>query len=103
MKTTMPIAILALVAGFSFAADTAKKNAPDPKNAKEEAKAPETEEDAAILAALAEKVVYTGPVDAYFGFSLGTLEYRSAPAEGTTAIIRVPKQQEDGPHAHICD
>lgn len=33
----------------------------------------------------------------------GTLEYRSAPAEGTTAIIRVPKQQEDGPHAHICD
>ena len=29
------------------------------------------------LDALAEQVVYTGPVDAYFGFRLGTLEYRS--------------------------
>ena len=29
------------------------------------------------LDALAEKVVYTGPIDAYFGFSLGYLEYRS--------------------------
>ena len=27
--------------------------------------------------AQADKVVYTGPIDAYFGFSLGTLEYRS--------------------------
>ena len=27
--------------------------------------------------AMAEKVVYTGPIDAYFNFSLGTLEYRS--------------------------
>jgi UDP-galactopyranose mutase len=27
--------------------------------------------------AMAEKVVYTGPVDAYFGYSLGYLEYRS--------------------------
>ena len=26
---------------------------------------------------MAEKVVYTGPIDAYFNFSLGTLEYRS--------------------------
>lgn len=26
---------------------------------------------------LAEKVVYTGPIDAYFGYKLGTLEYRS--------------------------
>lgn len=26
---------------------------------------------------LAEKVIYTGPVDAYFGFKLGALEYRS--------------------------
>lgn len=26
---------------------------------------------------LAEKVVYTGPIDAYFDYSLGTLEYRS--------------------------
>jgi UDP-galactopyranose mutase len=29
------------------------------------------------LDALAEKVVYTGPIDAYFDFKLGTLEYRS--------------------------
>ena len=29
------------------------------------------------LDALAEQVVYTGPIDAYFGFRLGTLEYRS--------------------------
>ena len=27
--------------------------------------------------AMAEKVVYTGPVDAYFGYRLGTLQYRS--------------------------
>lgn len=26
---------------------------------------------------LAEKVIYTGPIDAYFGYKLGTLEYRS--------------------------
>ena len=29
------------------------------------------------LNALAEKVVYTGPVDAYFGYKLGALQYRS--------------------------
>ena len=29
------------------------------------------------LNALAEKVVYTGPVDAYFGYRLGALQYRS--------------------------
>jgi UDP-galactopyranose mutase len=29
------------------------------------------------LDALAKRVVYTGPIDAYFGFSLGALEYRS--------------------------
>ena len=29
------------------------------------------------LDALAEKIVYTGPIDAYFGYKLGTLEYRS--------------------------
>ena len=32
---------------------------------------------------LAEKVVYTGPIDAYFGFSLGNLEYRSVRFETT--------------------
>lgn len=26
---------------------------------------------------MAEKVIYTGPIDAYFGYELGTLEYRS--------------------------
>ena len=31
----------------------------------------------AELDALAEKVVYTGPIDAYFGYQLGALEYRS--------------------------
>ncbi len=31
----------------------------------------------AELDALADKVVYTGPIDAYFGYKLGTLEYRS--------------------------
>ncbi|MBQ9250655.1 MAG: UDP-galactopyranose mutase [Oscillospiraceae bacterium] len=31
----------------------------------------------AELDALAEKVIYTGPIDAYFGYSLGTLAYRS--------------------------
>jgi UDP-galactopyranose mutase len=31
----------------------------------------------AQLDSLAKKVVYTGPVDAYFGFRLGALEYRS--------------------------
>jgi len=34
-------------------------------------------EDKAQLDALAEQVVYTGPVDAYFGYRLGALEYRS--------------------------
>ena len=29
------------------------------------------------LDAIADKVVYTGPIDAYFGYTLGTLEYRS--------------------------
>ena len=31
----------------------------------------------AELNALAEKVIYTGPIDAYFGYCLGPLEYRS--------------------------
>ena len=30
---------------------------------------------------MARKVVYTGPIDAYFGYSLGTLEYRSVQFE----------------------
>ncbi len=31
----------------------------------------------AVLDPLAERVVYTGPIDAYFGYRLGALEYRS--------------------------
>ena len=34
-------------------------------------------EDKKELDAIADKVVYTGPIDAYFGYTLGTLEYRS--------------------------
>ena len=34
-------------------------------------------ENKAELDAMAGKVVYTGPIDAYFGYSLGYLEYRS--------------------------
>ena len=34
-------------------------------------------EHKAELDALAEKVVYTGPIDAYFGYKYGALEYRS--------------------------
>ena len=34
-------------------------------------------ENKAELDASAKKVVYTGPIDAYFGYRLGTLEYRS--------------------------
>ncbi len=36
------------------------------------------------LDALADKVIYTGPIDAYFGYSLGTLEYRSVRFENET-------------------
>ncbi len=36
------------------------------------------------LSALAETVVYTGPIDAYFDYSLGTLEYRSVRFENET-------------------
>lgn len=33
--------------------------------------------DKAGLSSLAEKVIYTGPIDAYFNYQLGALEYRS--------------------------
>ncbi len=45
----------------------------------------------AELDALAEKVVYTGPIDAYFGFCLGTLEYRSVRFE--TELLDMPNFQ----------
>lgn len=41
----------------------------------------------AELDTLADKVVYTGPIDAYFGFKLGTLEYRSVRFENETLDI----------------
>ncbi len=39
----------------------------------------------------AECVVYTGPIDAYFNFSLGTLEYRSVRFE--TEVLNIPNFQ----------
>ena len=41
-------------------------------------------ENKAEYDALADKVVYTGPIDAYFGYSLGYLEYRSVRFETET-------------------
>ena len=40
--------------------------------------------DKAALDALAAHVIYTGPIDAYFGFRLGTLAYRSVRFETET-------------------
>ncbi|MBO5161399.1 MAG: UDP-galactopyranose mutase [Lachnospiraceae bacterium] len=40
---------------------------------------------------LAETVVYTGPIDAYFGYSLGALEYRSVRFE--TKVLDIPNFQ----------
>ena len=41
--------------------------------------------------ALADKVVYTGPIDAYFDYSLGNLEYRSVRFE--TEVLDTPNFQ----------
>lgn len=41
--------------------------------------------------AIAEKVVYTGPIDAYFGYALGALQYRSVRFENE--IIDKPNYQ----------
>ena len=48
-------------------------------------------ENKAELDALAEKVIYTGPVDAYFDYKLGTLEYRSVRFE--TELLDKPNFQ----------
>lgn len=48
-------------------------------------------EDKANLDALARKVVYTGPIDAYFGCRLGALEYRSVRFE--TELLDMPNFQ----------
>ena len=43
------------------------------------------------LDALAERVIYTGPIDAYFGYRLGALEYRSVRFE--TELLDMPNFQ----------
>ena len=48
-------------------------------------------QDKPALDALAERVVYTGPIDAYFAYSLGTLEYRSVRFE--TELLDTPNFQ----------
>ena len=47
--------------------------------------------DKAALEALADKVVYTGPIDAYFDYQLGTLEYRSVRFENE--LLDMPNYQ----------
>ncbi len=47
--------------------------------------------DRAAWDTLADKVVYTGPIDAFFGFSLGNLEYRSVRFE--TETLDMPNYQ----------
>ena len=44
------------------------------------------------LNALADKVVYTGPVDAYFGYRLGALQYRSVRFE--TEVLDTDNYQQ---------
>ena len=48
-------------------------------------------ENKAELDALADKVIYTGPIDAYFDYKLGTLEYRSVRFE--TEVLDMPNFQ----------
>ncbi len=40
---------------------------------------------------LADKVIYTGPIDAYYGYKLGELQYRSVRFE--TEVLEVPNYQ----------
>ena len=44
-----------------------------------------------VLDALADRVIYTGPIDAYFGYRLGNLEYRSVRFE--TELLDIPNFQ----------
>ena len=48
-------------------------------------------ENKAELDALADKVIYTGPIDAYFGYRLGNLQYRSVRFE--TEVLDKPNFQ----------
>ena len=59
---------------------------------------------------LAETIVYTGPIDAYFNYCLGTLEYRSVRFE--TEVLNTPNYQgnaavnytdRDTPYTRIID
>ncbi len=43
------------------------------------------------LDAIAEKIVYTGPIDAYFDYALGALQYRSVRFE--TELLDIPNYQ----------
>ena len=47
--------------------------------------------DKAAYDSLADRVVYTGPIDAYYGFKLGNLEYRSVRFE--TEDLQTPNYQ----------
>ena len=48
-------------------------------------------DDKSALDALAARVIYTGPIDAYFGYRLGALEYRSVRFE--TELLDMPNFQ----------
>ena len=48
-------------------------------------------ENKAELDTLADKIVYTGPIDEYFGYKLGTMEYRSVRFE--TELLNKPNFQ----------
>ena len=48
-------------------------------------------ENKSDLDSLAEKIIYTGPIDAYFDYKLGTLEYRSVRFE--TELLEQPNFQ----------
>ena len=43
---------------------------------------------------LADKVVYTGPIDAYFDYKLGTLEYRSVRFEMNSLTSRISREMQ---------
>ena len=48
-------------------------------------------ENKAELDAMADRVIYTGAIDAYFGYALGALEYRSVRFE--TEVLDIPNFQ----------
>ncbi len=48
-------------------------------------------ENKAEFDAMADKIIYTGPIDAYFDYALGTLEYRSVRFE--TELLDMPSFQ----------